>query len=70
MLTTMGGLIGVGGGIAAAKIISRVVGTPSAISVPWSIIAVAFSTVIGIIFGAVPSWQAANLNPIDALRSE
>ena len=70
VLTTMGGLIGVGGGIAAAKIISRVVGTPSAISVPWSIIAVAFSTVIGIIFGAVPSWQAANLNPIDALRSE
>ena len=31
---------------------------------------VLFSTLIGVIFGLLPSVKAADLNPIDALRSE
>ena len=70
VLTSLGGIVGVGAGIGLAAIISRVTSAPVAISVPSIIIAVVFSMVIGIIFGLLPSFQAANLNPIDALRHE
>ncbi len=70
VLTSIGGLIGVGSGIGLSKILSRVAGTPSAVNVPWIIISVVFSTLIGVLFGLLPSIKAANLNPIDALRSE
>ena len=70
VLTSLGGVIGVITGIVLAQIISRVSGTPVAISVPAILLAVAFSMVIGIVFGLLPSVQAAKLNPIDALRRE
>lgn len=70
VLTSMGGVIGVVVGIVLAEVISRLSDTPVAISVPSVIAAVAFSMVIGIVFGMLPSYKAANLNPIDALRHE
>ena len=70
VLTSLGGIVGVGAGIGLAAIISRVTSAPVAISVPSIIIAVVFSMVIGIIFGLLPSFKAANLNPIAALRHE
>ena len=70
VLTSLGGIVGVGAGIGLAAIISRVTSAPVAISVPSIIIAVVFSMVIGIIFGLLPSFKAANLNPIDAVRHE
>ena len=70
VLTSLGGIVGVGAGVGLAAIISRVTSAPVAISVPSIIIAVVFSMVIGIIFGLLPSFKAANLNPIDALRHE
>lgn len=69
VLTSMGGILGVACGIGLAKIISIMSGTPIAISWPAAMIAVVFSMVIGIVFGILPSHQAANLNPIDALRT-
>jgi len=51
-------------------VVGKVTGSPTAISVPSIVIAVLFSTVIGVVFGLLPSVKAANLNPIDALRSE
>ena len=51
VLTSLGGIVGVGAGIGLAEIISRVTSAPVAISVPSIIIAVVFSMVIGIIFG-------------------
>lgn len=70
VLTSLGGLLGVGAGIGLAELLSRVTGAPVAISVPVIFLAVVFSMAIGILFGLLPSFKAANLNPIDALRHE
>ena len=70
VLTSMGGIVGVGAGIGLAEIISRMTSAPVAVSFPAIVIAVVFSMAIGILFGLLPSFKAANLNPIDALRHE
>ncbi len=70
VLTSMGGILGVISGIILAEVISRLSETPVAISVPAAIGAVGFSMIIGIIFGMLPSYKAANLDPIEALRHE
>lgn len=70
VLTLLGGITGVLGGIALAYIISKVSAVPVAISGVSIVIAVLFSTLIGIIFGLIPSVKAANMNPIEALRHE
>lgn len=70
VLTSLGGILGVGAGIGLAYIVSDVASVPVAISGSAIAISVVFSMVIGIIFGFIPSVKAANLNPIDALRYE
>lgn len=70
VLTSIGGVLGVIAGTIMAQVIAKVSQTPVLISIPASILAVAFSMVIGIVFGLLPSVKAANLNPIDALRHE
>jgi putative ABC transport system permease protein len=70
VLTSLGGLLGVIAGVSLAYGISYFTGTPVAISVPASVGAVAFSMLIGIVFGVFPSYKAANLSPIEALRHE
>lgn len=70
VLTSLGGVLGVIVGIILAQVVSKLSQAPVAISVPAIIISVAFSMVIGLIFGLLPSVKAANLNPIDALRYE
>lgn len=70
VLTSLGGLIGVIVGIILAEVISKLNTTPVSISVPAAVLAVAFSMLIGIIFGLLPSYKAANLDPIEALRHE
>jgi putative ABC transport system permease protein len=70
VLTGVGGVIGILVGILLAKIISVVTGLSFIISVPWVLIALGFSLLIGIVFGAMPASTAAKLSPIDALRRE
>ena len=70
VLTSIGGVLGVLAGIALSQIISKISMTPVAISPLATVIAVVFSTVIGVVFGIIPAMKASKLNPIDALRSE
>ena len=70
VLTSIGGLVGGVSGIAMAELISRMMQIPVSISIPAIVIAVVFSTLIGVVFGLLPATQAANLNPIEALRRE
>ena len=68
VLTSIGGILGVFAGIILAAGIAKMSGTPMIISIPAAVGAVVFSTVIGIVFGLLPSIKAANLSPIEALR--
>ena len=68
VLTSIGGILGVLAGIILARIISKISQTPLVISFPAALAAVAVSTVIGLVFGLLPSVKAANLSPIEALR--
>ena len=61
MLTSIGGVIGVIVGIALSKVVSELSGAPTAISIPAIIGSVLFSTLIGVIFGLLPSVKAADL---------
>ncbi len=70
VLTSMGGIIGVATGIGMARVINKVSGVAVAVSIPAAAVAVLFSMLIGIVFGFLPSVQAANLDPIEALRRE
>ena len=70
VLTSMGGLIGVITGVIMAQLISSMVQIPVSISLPAIAVAVVFSTLIGVVFGMLPAVQAANLNPIEALRRD
>ena len=68
VLTSIGGILGVFAGIVLAAVIAKMSGAPMVISVPAAALAVIFSTIIGLIFGLLPSVKAANLSPIEALR--
>ena len=70
VLTSLGGIIGVISGVILAQLISSMMQIPVSISPPAIVIAVVFSTLIGVIFGMLPAVQAANLNPIEALRRD
>jgi putative ABC transport system permease protein len=68
VLTSMGGIIGVISGIGLAQLISAMMDIPVAIDMTAIAVSVVFSTLIGVVFGLLPATQAANLNPIEALR--
>ncbi len=70
VLTSMGGILGVGVGVGLAYLIGKIAEVPVAISVPAICVSVLFSMVIGVVFGLIPSIKASKLNPIDALRYE
>lgn len=69
-LSSLGGLVGVIGGIVVAKVITLAVGFPSQIQTWAVILGLLVATSVGIFFGVYPARKAANLDPIAALRSE
>ena len=74
-ITLIGGLIGILLGVAGAWLIAGIIGmiVPNmhfapALSFGTVLLASAFSSVVGILFGVYPARKAARLSPIEALR--
>jgi putative ABC transport system permease protein len=69
-LSTLGAIIGIGLGLAGAKVIEAQTPLPAAVA-PWSIVAATLlGTVVGIVSGVYPARRASKLDPIEALRQE
>jgi ABC-type antimicrobial peptide transport system permease subunit len=70
ILAFAGGLLGVIAGLATALAFSFLGYWQTIISWPAAAVGFAFSVSVGILFGIYPAIRAAELEPIDALRSE
>jgi putative ABC transport system permease protein len=70
ILCIVGGVIGVLGGIAGAAQLSISMGWKTVIDTQSILLAFAFASSIGLIFGVWPARRAASLDPIEALRYE
>jgi putative ABC transport system permease protein len=69
-LTMIGGLLGIAAGSGVTLAIGRVLSSAMAPSAQALGVAVATSVAIGTLFGFLPAWRAAKLDPIAALRVE
>jgi putative ABC transport system permease protein len=69
-LTGMGGVVGIAVGLATGAAVTRLLNIQA--SPPWglTLIAVAVSVGIGLVFGVLPARRASRLDPIEALRYE
>lgn len=70
VLSVSGGLVGIGVGIAASRVLAAMGGWPTLISESAILMAVSFSVAVGLVFGVWPASKAASLDPIEALRYE
>lgn len=70
VLTSIGGVIGIIGGLGLALIVTQLGGFPFSLPIFWILVAVVTSASIGILFGIYPANRAAQLDPVEALRYE
>lgn len=70
LLTAAGGALGSVIGAAAAYGVGKAIQLP--VATPWDtfLLAIVMSTFVGLVFGVVPSWRAARLDVVEALRAE
>jgi putative ABC transport system permease protein len=69
-LSGIGGVLGIGLGVGAAKFASSMLHLGAVFSFNIILIAFVFSVLIGVLFGMFPANKAAKLKPIEALRFE
>ena len=70
VLSTVGGLIGLVVGLAASALIAVIGGWAFTVSATTVALALAFSVLVGVVFGVWPARTASRLQPVDALRFE
>ena len=69
VVSGIGGLIGVIGGVAAGLVI-QALGTPAAFTLSPMLLAFGCAAITGLIFGYFPARKAARMDPVEALASE
>lgn len=70
MLTVIAGLIGMLLGYIGALYIGNVINVQAQFTIGMLLFSSIVSSVIGIVFGVYPAYQAARLDPIEALRAD
>ncbi len=70
VMSGIGGVIGIGLGLALGWVIQRYAGWETAVSPGALVAAFGISAAVGIVFGLVPARRAARMDPIEALRFE
>jgi putative ABC transport system permease protein len=70
VLSTTGGVLGVGLGSLAARVVASRFGWPFAMRTDMVLVAFGFSALVGVLFGIYPARKASRLDPIEALRYE
>ena len=68
--SSLGGVVGIMIGCVATEIVGTMIGISASPTLAAVLISFGVSVAIGLFFGYMPARRAANLNPIDALRSE
>lgn len=68
--SSLGGLVGILIGCIATKAVGALIGISASPTLTAVIVSFGVSVAIGLFFGYMPARRAADLNPIDALRSE
>jgi putative ABC transport system permease protein len=69
-LAAVGGVLGIGAGIASSALISYFADWTTHTGIDAILLAFAFSALVGVFFGYYSARRAALLNPIEALRHE
>jgi putative ABC transport system permease protein len=69
-LSVAGGIIGLVLGVVGAWLMTSLFNLPLVVAPQNAIMAIGFSGLVGVLFGAYPAWRAAKLDPIEALRRE
>jgi putative ABC transport system permease protein len=69
-LTGLGGIIGIGAGLALGQGLKQLLGFESGVPLWSAVVATAVSVGIGLAFGLMPANRAARLDPVEALRYE
>ena len=73
VVTTLGGVLGVIGGVGATQIAERFqIGgdNPYAVTPLWVVVGLVVAAATGLVAGVYPAWRASRLDPIEALRHE